>query len=150
MCAEVHRSSISTHSFSANPYFLGQFNLASALFIVTLVLQDQPQGYILSYFIKTLQCFISFSRILFEFSLKLEYSTMCEKLLKISGVHISRKCIECRHFYSYSSPIKTCPNFLLSHLRQREITHSIRQYFLENLLPLTAERGGRNYDLLYQ
>ena len=32
----------------------------------------------------------------------------------------------------------------------REITPPPRQHFLENLFSSTAERDGRNYDLLYQ
>ena len=42
------------------------------------------------------------------------------------------------------------PKFLLSHPRQREITHSPRQHFFKNLFPTAPERGGGNYDLLYQ
>ena len=42
------------------------------------------------------------------------------------------------------------PNFLSSRPRQKEITHSPRQHSFENLFPPTAERGGGNYDLLYQ
>ena len=41
------------------------------------------------------------------------------------------------------------PHFL-SRPRQKGITHSPRQHSFENLFPPTAERGGRNYDLLYQ
>ena len=35
-------------------------------------------------------------------------------------------------------------------IRQKEITSCPRQYFFENLFPSAAERGGGNYDLLYQ
>ena len=45
---------------------------------------------------------------------------------------------------------KLAPKFLSSHPRQKEITHSFRQQFFKNLFPPTAERGGENYDLLYQ
>ena len=45
---------------------------------------------------------------------------------------------------------KLAPKFLPSRPRQKEITHSPRQHSFENLFPPTAERGGGNYDLLYQ
>ena len=44
---------------------------------------------------------------------------------------------------------KLAPKFVSSRPRQKEITHSPRQYSFENLLPPTAERAGGNY-LLYQ
>ena len=53
-------------------------------------------------------------------------------------------------FTHISSHSKLAPKFLLSHPRQKEIIHSPRQYFFENLFPPTPERGGGNYDLLYQ
>ena len=42
------------------------------------------------------------------------------------------------------------PKFLSLRPRQKKITHSPRQHFFENLFPATSERGGGNYDLLYQ
>ena len=45
---------------------------------------------------------------------------------------------------------KLAPKFLLSPNRQKEIAHSPRQHSFENLFPPIAERGGRNYGLLYQ
>ena len=45
---------------------------------------------------------------------------------------------------------KLSPKFLSSHLRQRKITDFAKKNLFENLFPPTAERGGRNYDLLYQ
>ena len=45
---------------------------------------------------------------------------------------------------------KLSPNILSSRPRQKEITHSSRQHSFENVFPPTAERGGENYDLLYQ
>ena len=45
---------------------------------------------------------------------------------------------------------KLTSKFLPSRPRQKEITHSSRQRSFENLFPSTAERGGGNYDLLYQ
>ena len=88
---------------------------------------------------------------LVEFSLKLLYSTLYVKNFEIYGVHIPRKCIDSRHFYSCPSPLKTRPQVLVITLyKQKEITHSPRQYSFENLFPPTAEWGGGNYDLLYQ
>ena len=40
------------------------------------------------------------------------YSTMCVKIFQIYGVHIPRKCINSRYFYSCSSPLKTRPQVL--------------------------------------
>ena len=51
------------------------------------------------------------------------------------------------HDTSYSKPI---PKFLSSQPRQKEITYFVRQDFFENLFLPTVERGGGNYDLLYQ
>ena len=51
------------------------------------------------------------------------------------------------HAYPHS---KIAPKFFLLRPRQKGITHSSRQHSFENLFPPTAERGGRNYDLLYQ
>ena len=52
---------------------------------------------------------LSLSRMLAEFSLKLLYSTKCGKNFQIDGVHIPGKCTDSRHFHSWSSPLKTCP-----------------------------------------
>ena len=71
---------------------------------------------------------------------------MWEKF-SIYDVHDPRNGIESKIKTPYS---KRSHRFLLSHPRQREITHSPRQHFFENLFPRTAERGGGNYDLLYQ
>ena len=69
---------------------------------------------------------------------------MCGNIFQIHGVHIPKKCIDSRHFYSRHSPLKS-----RSRPRQKEITHSPRQYSFENLFPSTAERGGGNYDLIH-
>ena len=45
---------------------------------------------------------------------------------------------------------KLVPKIFSSCHRQKEITHSPKQHSLENLFPPTADRGGENYDLLYQ
>ena len=49
-----------------------------------------------------------------------------------------------------SSSVKTLLQVLNIPFRQKKITHSPRQYFFKNLFPPTEERGGGNYDLLYQ
>ena len=53
-------------------------------------------------------------------------------------------------FTHASTHSKLASKFLSSRPRQKEITHSPRQHSFENLFPPTAERGGGNYDLLYQ
>ena len=45
---------------------------------------------------------------------------------------------------------KLAPKFLSSDPRQKEITHSPWQHLFRNLFPPAVERGGGNYDLLYQ
>ena len=45
---------------------------------------------------------------------------------------------------------KLAPKFLSSHLRLKEITHSSWQHLFKNLFPPTVEKGGGNYDLLYE
>ena len=95
------------------------------------------------------------SRLLIQISLKLLYSTMCEKCVQFYGVHIRGKCIDSRHLYSCFSPLNPPPlpphpsafKFLSSHPRQKETSHSPRQHSFENLFPPTAERGGGNYVL---
>ena len=61
-----------------------------------------------------------------ESSLKVVYSTMYGKKFQIYGVHIPRKCIESRHFYSCPLPPHSVLTlkFLSSHPSQKEITHS--------------------------
>ena len=69
---------------------------------------------------------------------------MCRKNFQYD-VHIPRKCIESRHFYSSTpSALKILPQVLIITHRQREITHFPRQHFFENLLPPTGERDGGN------
>ena len=87
---------------------------------------------------------------LVEFSAKLVYSTMCEKYFQLYGVHIPRKGIESRHFYSFPNlPTQNLrPGFYHNSLGRRKF--SLPQTFLKNLLPPTAERGGRNFELFYQ
>ena len=80
-----------------------------------------------------------------EFSLKPLYSTMCGKNFEIHGIHIPRKCIDSKHFYS-------CPFLQLTPQTpgRRKLLIPPRQHSFENLFPPTAKKGGGNYDLLYQ
>ena len=72
---------------------------------------------------------------------------MWGKNFQIYGVHNAL----IRSIFPHAPPhFKLVPKFLLSRLRQKEITHSPRQYLFENLFLLTAERDGANYDSLYQ
>ena len=50
-----------------------------------------------------------------------------------------------RGIFTHTPPHLKLAKFLSSLPRQKEITHSF-----ENLFPPTAERGGGNYDFLYQ
>ena len=56
-----------------------------------------------------------------------------------------------RGIFTHAPPhSKLTPKFLSSRPGQKEIIHPPRQHSSENLFPQTAERGGENYDLLYQ
>ena len=104
----------------------------------TLVLQDQLQGYILLYFYNFLRA-LSLFRMLVEFSLIFVLFHHVWEKFSIYGVHIPRKSIE-------SAPppqSKLSPKFLSSHPRQKEITHSLRQYFFKNLFPPTGRKECR-------
>ena len=109
-----------------------------------LVFQDQLQGYILLYFYNFLRA-LSLFRMLVEFSLIFVLFHHVWEKFSIYGVHIPRKSIES----ALLPQSKLSPQFLSSHPRQREITHSLRQYFFKNLFPPTAERSVGNYDLLF-
>ena len=55
-----------------------------------------------------------------------------------------------RVIFSYAPPhSKHAPKFLTLRPTQKESTHSPRQHSFKNLFPLTAERCGGNYNLLY-
>ena len=45
---------------------------------------------------------------------------------------------------------KLAPKFLSLRPTLKEIAHSPGQHSFQNIFPPTAERGGGNYDLLYQ
>ena len=117
--------------------------------ITTLVLQHQLQGYIFSYLYKLPRA-LSPSRMLVEFSLKLLYSTMCEKNFQIYGVHIPRKCIDSGNFTHTPPHSKLATNFLSTRSRQKEITGFPRVHSFAILFSLAAKRDGGIYDFLYQ
>ena len=93
--------SISMYPFSVAHYFRRYLNFFQIRInkmvnsINTLTLQDQSQGYILSYFFEVLRV-LPLSRMLVKFSLRLVYSTMCGKL--------SRKNTESTNSYSCCPP----------------------------------------------
>ena len=64
-------------------------------------------------FLKTPSGFISLQDACWIFSETFIYSTMCGENFQIYGVHIPRKCIDSRHFYSCCSPLKTLPQVLV-------------------------------------
>ena len=102
-------------------------------------------------FLLTSLGFSSLSRMLVKFSLKLLYSTICGTNFQIYRVHIPRKNAVIPGIFTHAPPhSKFVPKFLSSRPRQKEITQSARQDSFENLFPPTGERGGGNYDLLYQ
>ena len=70
---------------------------------------------------------------------------MCGQNFQISGVHILRKCIKSRNFYSSTSPFKTYPQVLVITPRQKDITYSVRKQFFENLFSPKEERGGGHH-----
>ena len=75
---------------------------------------------------------------------------MCGKNFQIYGVHIPRKCIDLGYFYSCSSPLKTRTQVLVITPYAEGIYLFPRQHSFENLFPPTVEKGGENYDLIYQ
>ena len=88
---------------------------------------------------------------LVEFSLKLLYIPPCVgKFFKFIIFTFLENALNLGIFTHVPPHSKLGPKFLSSHPRQKEITHSPRQYFFEYLLPPAAERGEENNDLLYQ
>ena len=76
----------------SRPLCHNQKNGKPAVSITTLVLQDQPQGYILSYFYRLVRA-LSHSRIFVEFSLRAVYSSIVAENFQIHAVQITGKCI---------------------------------------------------------
>ena len=63
---------------------------------------------------------------------------MFEKKFQVYGVHIHRKCIDLRHFYSTPFPLKTRPHVLvITPWAERNYSFSEAAFF-ENLFPKTA------------
>ena len=104
----MSQSSISTHPFSVAPLFRGYLTPLPPFTLEISVVKSveyQPCSSKLASRIHP-KDFISLSRMLVEFFLKLVYSTMGGKSFQIYGVHVPvpRKCIKPGHFYS-------CPHF---------------------------------------
>ena len=75
---------------------------------------------------------------------------MCGKNFQIYGVTFLENAL-IRGIFTHVPPhSKLTPKFLSSHPRQKEISHSPKQHSFENMFPPTVERGGGNYDFLYQ
>ena len=75
---------------------------------------------------------------------------MCGKIFKFMEFSFLENALIRGIFTHAPLHSKLASNFLSSRPRQKEITHSPRQHSFENLFPPTVERGGGNYDLLYQ
>ena len=76
---------------------------------------------------------------------------MCGKNLRIYDVHIPRKCIKSRNFYSSASPLKTYPTSCCHHTIGRgKLLIPTGSIFFQKSVSPTAETGGAKYDLLYQ
>ena len=75
---------------------------------------------------------------------------MCGKIFKFMEFSFLENALIRGIFTHAPLHSKLASNFLSSRSRQKEITHSPRQHSFENLFPPTVERGGGNYDLLYQ
>ena len=69
--------------------------------------------------INSLGLYLSLQNGCLDFSLKLLYATMCGTKFQIYRVRIPRKCIDLRHFYSWPSPVKTCPPSSCHHALSR-------------------------------
>ena len=93
---------------------------------------------------------LSLSKNFNKFSLKLVYPNMIVKKFQIYGVQILRKCtFKSKNWiwtYLLMPPVKTLPQILSSPSIQREITHSLRQRFLENLFS-PSRKGGTIFAL---
>ena len=86
-----------------------------------------------------------------EFSLKLVYVPTCAGIIFKFMIFTFLENALNLGIFSYVPPhSKIARKSLSLYPRQREIAHSPRQRFFRNLFSPTAERGGGNYDLLYQ
>ena len=74
---------------------------------------------------------------------------MCGKILKFMEFTFLENAL-IRGIFTHAPPnSKLALKFMSSRHRQKKITHSPRQRSFENLFR-AAERGGENYDLLYE
>ena len=111
----------------------------SIVSITTLVLQDKPQGCILSNFYKPLRA-LSLPRMLAEFFLTCIFHYSWE-IFHIYDLHIPRKCIESKNIYLSPPPkSKLSPKFLSSPPGRVKLLISPSQCFFENLFPQQQKR----------
>ena len=86
-----------------------------------------------------------------EFSFKLVYIPPCVvKIFKFMVFTFLKNALNIGIFTNVPPHSKLSPKFLSRHPSHKKITHSPRKYFLENLFPPTAKRGGGDHDLLYK
>ena len=145
-CTKTPQCSISVHPFSdvsSQKYLNSQVRTNKsgyAVFFTTLVLQDQPQGYILSYFFKLLRVLhlqrmflrvLYLQRMLVEFFLTCIFQHVWEKIFNL----------QCSHSWKLHSIYAF---ICLPH----SPTQNSQQKFL-NICFLQYRRGGRTYDLLH-
>ena len=109
-----------------------------------LALQDQYQGYILSYFHNSFSN-LSLSRNIVEFPFKGVSPTMARKNCHTCDVNAcATQEIDSKDFHSYSSQAKLSPTFISSLSRQMEITYPLGQCFFWKLYSSPQlKRGGR-------
>ena len=118
--------------------------------MTTLALQNWPQGYIFSYFYKLLRVLSLSPECLLNFVSNFYMLPCVVEIFKFMKFTFLENAL-IREIFTHAPPeSKLAFNFLSSHPRQKEITHSPRQHSFENLFPQTAESGGGNYDFIYQ
>ena len=94
--------------------------------------------------------FWSLSRMLVEFSLKLSYSTICEKNFEFLEFTFLENAL-IQSIFTHAPPhSKLALKFMSSRPTQKKITYYPRRHSFENLFRPTAESRGGNYDLFYQ
>ena len=110
--------------------------------ITTLLLQDYPFQLLRALFLSP-KCLLNFLSNLY-------IPPWVGKIFKFMVFTFLENALNLDIFIHVPLHSKLAPRFLSSHPRQKEICHSLRQHFFENIFPRTAESGGGNYDLLYQ
>ena len=130
-CAEVAQSSISKYFFSVDLSFLRIFQPQNdkQCWLIPLSFKISLKDTSFHIFINSIELYLS-QKFLKIFSQVYIFYHVWKYFSNLLCSH-SRKCIEYRHFYSWPSPLKTCPNFLSLHTRQKEVTHSPRQDLLQ-------------------